>query len=73
VGGVTSVAGMVGFGYTAQGFRSIYVICFCWGLMMFGLCIIAISTSAYALDAFRQHSTELFIMNMLFKNFFYYG
>jgi MFS family permease len=73
VGSVTSIAGMVGFGYAAQNFQSIYVICFCWGLMMFGLCIIAISTSAYVLDAYRQHSTELFIMNMLFKNFFFYG
>lgn len=73
LGSVTSIAGMVGFGYAAQNFQSIYVICFCWGLMMFGLCIITISLSGYVLDGYRQHSTELFVMNMLFKNFFYYG
>jgi MFS family permease len=73
VGSVISIAGMVGFGYAAQKFQSIYVICFCWGLMMSGLCIVNISLSSYVLDAYRKHSTELFVMNMLFKNFFFYG
>jgi hypothetical protein len=35
--------------------------------MMFGVLIGGISPMSYALDAFRDISNELFIMNMLFK------
>lgn len=73
LGLITSVAGIIGFGYAVRDLRSVYVICCCWGTMMFGLNIVAITTSAYVLDAFREHSTEIFVVNMLFKNFFFYG
>jgi hypothetical protein len=37
--------------------------------MLFGMTAIASFCTQWALDAYRQHSTELFIMNMVFKNF----
>jgi hypothetical protein len=30
-------------------------------------------TVVYALDSYRDSSNEIFIMNMVFKNFLYYG
>ena len=73
VGLATTVSGLIGFGYAIQDQRSIYLICFLWGWLLFGLTIAATVTTGYALDAFREHSTEIFIMNMVFKNFFFYG
>lgn len=72
-GAVFAVAGLVGWGYAVQSFENVYVICFIWGLLLFGITIIASFATQWALDAYRQNSTELFIMNMVFKNFFYYG
>jgi hypothetical protein len=40
---------------------------------LFGITIAAIATSSYALDAYRDHANEIFIMAMVFKNFFFYG
>lgn len=72
-GSVCTVAGLVGFGYAVVRGESIYLVSFIWGVMLFGITIAAISTSAYALDAFRDNATEIFIMAMVFKNFFFYG
>ncbi|KAJ5385549.1 MFS general substrate transporter [Penicillium concentricum] len=73
IGLIPTVAGLVGFGYACQNSVSIYLISFAWGVLMFGLFISAAVNSAYVLDAMREHSTEIFIMNMVFKNFFFYG
>jgi hypothetical protein len=43
------------------------------GIMLFGILIGAITTSGYALDAYRELSNEIFIMAMVFKNFLFYG
>jgi hypothetical protein len=68
-----TVAGLIGFGYAVQNAVSVYLLSFVWGVMLFGITISAISTSAYALDAFRDNATEIFILSMMFKNFFFYG
>ena len=73
LGGVCSVAGLVGWGYAVQNHRNIYLVCFLWGLMLFGMTLLAAFATQWALDSYRQHSTELFVMNMVFKNFFFYG
>lgn len=73
LGLIPTVAGLVGFGYACQNGTSIYAIAVVWGILMFGLFVSASVTSAYVLDAMREHSTEIFIMNMVFKNFFFYG
>lgn len=66
-------AGLVGWGYAVHSFANVYLICFIWGLLLFGIIITSTFATQWALDAYRQHSTELFVMNMVFKNFFYYG
>jgi len=73
IGGVFSVSGLVAWGYAVHGFKSMYLICFIWGIILFGMTIIASFATQWALDAYRQNSTELFIMNMVFKNLFFYG
>lgn len=73
LGGICTVAGLVGWGHAVKAFDSIYLVCFLWGLMLFGMTLIATFATQWALDAYRQNSTEVFIMNMVFKNFFFYG
>jgi hypothetical protein len=70
---VFTLAGLFGFGYAVTAGDSVYLIAFIWGTMLMGITIAAIATSSYALDAFRDNSTEIFIMAMVFKNFFFYG
>src|SRR5277367_2770781 len=70
---ICTVAGLVSFGYAVVNAVSVYLISFIWGLTLFGITIAAIATSSYALDAFRDHANEIFIMAMVFKNFFFYG
>src|SRR5277367_1469131 len=59
--------GMFVYGYMLETQASPYVCSLFWGWMMFGVLVAGISSMAYALDAFRESSNELFIMNMLFK------
>ena len=70
---IFTIAGLIGFGYAVTNAVSVYLLSFVWGVAVFGITIAAIATSAYALDAFRDHATEIFIMAMVFKNFFFYG
>lgn len=69
IGMVCAVAGLAGWGRVVENGDTIYLVCFLWGLMLFGMTSIAAWCTSWSLDAFRQHSTELFIMNMVFKNF----
>lgn len=73
IGTVCGIAGMIGMGYAAKKALNVYLICFLWGLESFGLCIVGISLSSYALAALRSYSTEVFMMNMVFRNFLGYG
>lgn len=61
---VCAVAGLAGWGRVVDNGDSIYLVCFLWGLMLFGMTAIASFCTQWALDAYRQHSTELFIMNV---------
>lgn len=72
-GGLIMIAGLLGFGYGLENFDNIYLLSFIWGVALFGVSFIVTFSSQYALDAFRNNSTEIFIMNMVFKNFFFYG
>jgi len=72
-GSICTIAGLIGFGYAAADTVSVYLLSFVWGVTLFGITIAAISTSSYALDAFRDNANEIFIMAMMFKNFFFYG
>ena len=63
-GGIIAVAGVIGWGYAVHEFKSIYLVAFIWGVLLFGMTVIASFATQWALDAYRQNSTELFIMNM---------
>jgi hypothetical protein len=64
---------MFGYGHFTQIGASAYVCALFQGIMMAGVLLGTISSVSYALDAYRESSNELFIMNMLFKNFMFYG
>ncbi|EXJ86756.1 hypothetical protein A1O3_03710 [Capronia epimyces CBS 606.96] len=72
-GALVAIAGFLGLGYSLQNQQNVYVVCFTWGVILFGITFIVTFASQYTLDAFRNNSTEIFIMNMVFKNFFFYG
>ncbi|KAM6515690.1 hypothetical protein FALCPG4_013906 [Fusarium falciforme] len=73
VGAIFSVAGLVGFGHAIESQLSIYAISTIWGITLFGMSVAASVTMTYALDAQPAHAVEMFIMNITFKNFFFYG
>ncbi|KAF2850980.1 MFS transporter-like protein [Plenodomus tracheiphilus IPT5] len=70
---VTVVIGLCLFGYFAEQGSSYYLTAFFHGMDLFGIVIAAVSASSYVLDAFRDISSEVFIINMVFKNFLFYG
>ncbi|KAA8618447.1 AraJ Arabinose efflux permease [Pyrenophora tritici-repentis] len=70
---VTIVIGICLFGHFAEQGSSFYLTAFFHGMDLFGIVVACISVSSYALDAFRHLSSEMFIMNMVFKNFLFYG
>lgn len=55
------------FGYTLAIGANAILCAFLQGVMMFGVLIGIWSTISYGLDAFRNLSSEMFIMNMLMK------
>lgn len=73
LGGLLIGAGLFGFGHVAQNGGSHYLTAFLHGLVLFGVMATGISTTSYALDAFRNMSSEIFIMGMCVKNFLFYG
>lgn len=73
LGTLPTVSGVAAFGYCLQQGKSMYLLSFLWGFLLFGMTIVASAVSAYAVDAFAKYSVEIFIMNILFKNFLFYG
>ncbi|KAF2793211.1 MFS general substrate transporter [Melanomma pulvis-pyrius CBS 109.77] len=50
------------------------VLCaFCYGAVCFGTSVASTSGGLYILDAFKRHSTEIFILQMMIKNFVFYA
>ena len=70
---VFTVLGLALYGYGLQQYWDPPVTAVIHAIMLFGILIGAIASSAYILDAFRDLSNEVFIMAMAFKNFFFYG
>jgi MFS family permease len=70
---VTVIIGLCLFGYFAEQGASFYLTAFFHGMDLFGIVCACISASTYVLDAFRDISAEIFIMNMVFKNFLFYA
>jgi hypothetical protein len=70
---IFTVLGLALYGYGLQEYWNPPVTAVVHAVMLFGILIGAIASSAYILDGFRDLSNEVFIMAMAFKNFFFYG
>ncbi|KAF4548423.1 Hypothetical protein D9617_28g065290 [Elsinoe fawcettii] len=66
--GVIALAGFIGFGFAAQNYQSYYLTAFLHGMGLFGLMFVFVSSTNYALDAYREMSNEIFLAGMAFKN-----
>jgi MFS family permease len=60
--------GLVLFGYICENKKSLYLAAFMHGIDIFGIVAGSIAAATYVIDAFRDMSSELFIINMLTKN-----
>lgn len=70
---VLTVVGLCLFGFFAEQGKSYYLTSFVHGVDLFGIVCAAVASSSYILDAFRDISAEVFIINMVVKNFLFYG
>lgn len=73
LGGLLSGGALMAWGYMLQQKANLYACATVHGIVLFGIICVTISTSAYALDAYRDMSNEIFIAGMVFKNFLFYG
>jgi hypothetical protein len=73
IGAVLFTAGTFAYGYAVGDGDSVYLCNFLYGMMLCGGIVASSTVIVYALDAYRDSSNEIFIMNMLYKNFFYFG
>jgi hypothetical protein len=73
IGAVVFASGMIGYGWGINAGLNVYGCNVLNGMMLGGGMICSTSVIVYALDAYRDSSNEIFIMNMFFKNFIYYG
>ena len=71
--GLLAGAGLFGFGHLCQHHESMYATATMHGLVLFGIIAIVIATSGYALDAYREMGSEIFVAGIVFKNFLFYG
>lgn len=65
--------GLFAFGYMCEHHFSYYATATMHGIDLFGIACAAISASTYLIDAYRDMSSEVFIANMVLKNFLFYG
>jgi MFS family permease len=70
---VFTIVGLALYGYGLKSHWAPPVTAVVHAILLFGILVGAIASSAYILDAFRDLSNEVFIMMMAFKNFFFYG
>ncbi|KAG9964053.1 serine/threonine kinase 16, partial [Aureobasidium melanogenum] len=71
--GLLCPAGLFAFGYMCQTLQSPALASFAWGLSLFGIYFTVTPVSAYVLDAFPKIVDEIFIFNIMFKNFLFFG
>lgn len=71
--GLLTGLGLFLFGFTTENHESYYITTTTHGVIMFGVMATLSSTSSYVLDAYREMSSEIFIIGMCFKNFLFYG
>lgn len=71
--GLFTGVGLIAFGYMAEKKMSFYGTAVMHGIDLFGIVCANIAAAAYAIDAYREMSGEVFIVNMVFKNLLFYG
>ncbi|KAK4550017.1 hypothetical protein LTR36_002984 [Oleoguttula mirabilis] len=71
--GLLGGVGIVGYATIVQAKDSLYLAAFFWGLGLFGIIFIVTPANSYVIDAYREISSEMFIANMMFKNFLFFG
>jgi hypothetical protein len=71
--GLLGGVGIVGYAHVVQAKESLYLASFLWGLGLFGIIFIVTPANSYVIDAYRDISSEMFIANMMFKNFLFFG
>jgi len=71
--GLLAGTGLMLFGYMCQEKKSVYAASTMWGIDIFGIVGGTISAASYVIDAYRDMSSELFIINMLSKNLMIYA
>jgi hypothetical protein len=70
---VFTASGLALYGYGVQQYWNPAVTSVVLGLMLFGIFVGLISSSAYALDAIRSLSNGVFVISMTSKNLIFYG
>jgi len=71
--GLLSGVGLFAFGYMTEKKMSFYGTAVMHGIDLFGIVAANIAAAAYIIDAYREMSGEVFIVNMVFKNLLFYG
>ena len=72
-GGLLTGGGLMAWGYMAQQKQNLYACAIVHGIVLCGVICVTISSSAYALDAYRNMSNEIFIAGFVFKNLLFYS
>jgi CxxC motif-containing protein len=65
--GLIAGAGLCGYAALVQQGDSIYAASTLWGIGLFGIFFVVTPASAYAIDAYKEMTSELFIAAMMFK------
>jgi MFS family permease len=73
LGGFLMGGGLIAWGYMAEQGINLYACATVHGIVLIGVVAICTAATAYALDAYRDMSNEIFIAIMLFKNVVLYG
>ncbi|KAF2099885.1 MFS general substrate transporter [Rhizodiscina lignyota] len=71
--GVLGGVGLFGYAALIQNGDSMYAASALWGVTLCGFIGMQTPASTYVIDAYREMSSEMFIANMMFKNFLFYG
>ncbi|KAH7032350.1 major facilitator superfamily domain-containing protein [Macrophomina phaseolina] len=73
VPGLLMGVGLMLFGYVCEEQASYYATATVHGVDLLGIMCVVIASANYGIDAFRDMSSEIFIIGMVFKNFVFYG
>ncbi|KAG4413952.1 hypothetical protein IFR04_012919 [Cadophora malorum] len=73
IGALVTGAALMAWGYMIENGIDMYACATVHGLVLFGVIAATLASSAYALDAYRDMSNEVFLAGMLVKNFLFYA